>query len=742
MEQTRLMRLAAASLTVGIALAAIPVEAGTDSWSIAGSPSGGWVGKLIVDPSTPSTLYTLSSSGVYKSTDSGGSWSVILPRLDQPEDMAIDPLHPATLYVASGASEGVATIVKTTDGGATWTDADTGIGQIEGSEPDAIFGITVDPVDEGTLYATALNTGVYKSTDGGAHWHTINTGLGGLIGGSLEGFIYPVAVDPANPQILYFGTQVAGPNGGAFADQALSGIFRSTDGGAHWTQRLDHQGVTYIVPDPSNPATVYAGGPWVSTDSGDTWSPMSGPVYQVLVVDPSDSLHMWGNDFATGVYETTDGGTTWNPASLGSGISAATVAMDPVTPANVYAATNWGVFKSADSGATWAAANQGLHNVVVDQMLEGKDGIVYLASGGNGIYKSADQGVTWAQVGAASGPTGSLPTAGDDVTVLVQDPKANSTLYAGTTGGIYMTTDGGDSWSETDSGVPGGGYTLGLAMDPEVPTTLYAATDRDGAGVYKSIDGGTTWNASGTGLKISSAGGFQALAVDPHHSDVVYAGAFATGLYKSTDGGASWQADDGAIGVTDIWAIAVDPTDSNVVYTATSNGFFKSTDAGATWTESDNGLDGHWLMTDIQIDAADPSIIVASQRYGMGDSYISPDGGADWFDLATLTSSSARTAAQPKSMGASVHKMFRPGAPQSRSVPKLLISAAVMDPRHPTDLFGGGSDGQVYRMNVKDLPKVTSSGGGTPPPASSGGGGDLSLLMLGLLGFAALRRKI
>lgn len=756
MERRITPKLAAASLSSLLILAAFPVEAGNDTWTVAGSPAGGGVYKLIVDPSTPSTLYATSGSGVYKSTDSGSDWSLVFPTLNGPNDLELDPLHPQTLYV-SYSGDSSKTLFKTTDGGSTWTECDTGIGTVEdGTSLDVVGGLAVDPLHEGVVYASAGNTGVYKSSDGGAHWSSIDTGLSSVLSTSVHAMLSPVVVDPAHPNVLYLGTAVYGLNGGAASANAQSGIYQSTDSGAHWVQRVDHEGFDRITVDPSNDQNVYAGGGYVysSSDGGNTWAPSGSlsPV-EVILVDPTDSLHMWGSS-ASGLEETTDGGTTWNLDGPSTSVFTSSIAVDPVTPANQYVATDWGVFKSTDAGATWSAATTGIHNVVVDMMFEGADGIVYLASEGNGIYKSTDQGASWAEVGAASGVTGSLPIAGDIVYSLVEDPTANSTLYAATNDGLYKSIDGGDSWTESDTGIATPRQILSLVIDPEAPATLYAATNLTAPGVYKSVDGGATWAPSGTGLSISPNGGLQALAVDPHDSNVVYAGAYATGLFKSIDGGATWQSDDGAMGVTDIWSVAVDPSDSKVVYVFASDGAFKSTDAGATWVESDSGL-GEFGMTDVQFDPSDSAILYVSPRYGAGDSYMSPDGGADWFDLATLASGSQSAAKAVSRKVSRRTSAIRPGIgmrrPQDSSTGQITIGAVVVDPRKSKQILGGGTDGQVYALDVKHLPTAASSssgggsGGSTPPAhpaAGGGGGGNFGLLLIfGLMGFVARRRR-
>src|SRR5438477_10530431 len=85
------------------------------------------------------------------------------------------------------------------------------------------------------------------------------------------------------------------------------------------------------------------------------------------------------------------------------------------------------------------------------------------------------------------------------VNFLVVDPSAPSTLYAGTGGGVFKTTDGGASWTAINTGLTSAFLTVyALAVDPSKPGTLYAGTN--GLGIFKTTDGGASWTAANTGL--------------------------------------------------------------------------------------------------------------------------------------------------------------------------------------------------------------------------------------------------
>jgi len=165
---------------------------GGASWAEANAGNFSGTGVLAIDPTTPTTLYS-ASSGVYKSTDGGASWTNASSGLESLGNvilaLAIDPAHPATLYVAT--YRGVA---KTTDGGANWLPANCGLPRY----PDNYFsGLAIDPVHPGTLYTGYA--GVFRSTDGGANWSAVP-------GGALSGILaLNLTFDPKT-STLYAGT--------------------------------------------------------------------------------------------------------------------------------------------------------------------------------------------------------------------------------------------------------------------------------------------------------------------------------------------------------------------------------------------------------------------------------------------------------------------------------------------------------------------------------------------------------
>ena len=165
------------------------------------------------------------------------------------------------------------------------------------------------------------------------------------------------------------------------------------------------------------------------------------------------------------------------------------------------------------------------------------------------------------------------------------------------------STDGGFSWTPTaltNNATPMNNryYVNLVAMDPQNPKILYAATSRayfDLAGLFKSIDAGNTWFPINTGLLDSgNPGPISAVVIDPDDTNIVYAGtgghlaaAGRGGVFKTINGGKNWTAFNDGLSTSELRALALTPGSPNVLYAATSAGVFKIID-GPIVTLSEN----------------------------------------------------------------------------------------------------------------------------------------------------------
>lgn len=130
-----------------------------------------------------------------------------------------------------------------------------------------------------------------------------------------------------------------------------------------------------------------------------------------------------------------------------------------------------------------------------------------------------------------------------------------STVYAGVQGGIYKSTDEGNSWERIL-----GDTVKALAINPQTPSTIYAGTEYNG--VYRSEDGGDTWEQINEGLTNLEV---TALAINPITSTTVYAGTNGGGVYRSTDGGYNWVEINSGLTNFDVRALAINPITSTTI---------------------------------------------------------------------------------------------------------------------------------------------------------------------------------
>ena len=198
--------------------------------------------------------------------------------------------------------------------------------------------------------------------------------------------------------------------------------------------------------------------------------------------------------------------------------------------------------------------------------------------------------------------------AGESIQALAIDPTSPSTLYAGSsncgtyvchagsaTGGVFKSTDGGESWTRANAGLPTV-FTLNveaLAIDPVTPSTLYAglwwrsALGAVHSGLFKSTDGGGSWTETNWGLASGSFTFVLALAIDPLTPSTLYAGT-NDGVTKSTNGGGSWTKVLSGTASRDVTSLAIDPVTPSTLYAAhaATASCTRARDGGASWSLS------------------------------------------------------------------------------------------------------------------------------------------------------------
>lgn len=600
------MRLSSAlQLSLVCVMAAVcPVLSQDYVWQKLAGPDGGRCFAIGVRPTSPCTVFVGTYRGVHRSTDCGQTWSQAGMPPDVIKCWAVDPENQLKIYAGGDYGKGV---LKSLDGGATWTKYYTS------SPQPLLYSLAIDPANPQIIYAGTQGKGAYRSDDGGEHWAEKNTGF---VVPYLN--IYSVAVKPDETNVVLAA--------------CCPGIYRSVNRGDSWSLVTPSwsAGCVYAMAfDSQNPGKVYAGTSsgrmFRSGDGGQTWEECStglqGWAIQALLADPSQAGRVYAATWGGGVFVTSNGGDNWSASNAGVGhLELQSLAASPGPAPTVFAGAEYAFYRSLDGGATWTMSNEGFFGLRCQGLAldASSPASIWLATSG-GAYRSADWGATWNLIGR-----------GDSYLYgIAVKPGDPSVICVAQDGSLMRTTDGGASWS-VPTGASQNYYYYAVAASPSAPNVWYAAAG--GLGVLRSTDGGATWQSASNGLTSTA---LTCLAIDPADPATVYAGTSDAGVFKTTNGGGQWQ--NVIEGMTNLftWAIAVSPVNRQVVYVGTNGGgVFKSSNGGQNWSPVNTGL------TEFQIDALACSPTDLDTAYAGGASRVfrTTDGGASWSALVGMPS--------------------------------------------------------------------------------------------------------
>jgi len=331
-----------------------------------------------------------------------------------------------------------------------------------------------------------------------------------------------------------------------------------------------------IAVDPTAHSTWYvaaaSGGVWKTENAGNTWTPIFDDQgsYSIgtVTVDPKRPLTVWvgtGEDnsqrsvgYGDGVYKSTDGGRTWENTGLGDSEHIGEILVDP-----------------RDSETVWVAAHGPLWN----------------AGGDRGLYRTTDGGESWELMLEIGPHTG--------VSEVHMDPRDPDVMYAvayqrrrhvwtlingGPNSGLYKTTDGGETWTELERGLPDTHIgRIGMAIEPNDPDVLYAIVEAaDGeSGFYRSQDAGSHWTKVSDYVSTSPQY-YNEIIADPHRMGRVYSN--DTYFHVTEDGGETWERVPGYENKhVDHHALWIDPEDEDHLVAGNDGGVYETFDRGQNW---------------------------------------------------------------------------------------------------------------------------------------------------------------
>jgi photosystem II stability/assembly factor-like uncharacterized protein len=586
-------------------------------------PFGGDARALLMDENQPSTVYLGTSDGrIYKSTDSGRAWHLLVPGIARPS-FVVDTLiqHPGDsnrIYAGAWdlASRGGG-LFESTDGGVHWHEIPLG------SPSPAVRKLSINHGQPDRMAAATLS-GVYLSSDGGKSWGISTKGV-------RE--VHSVALDPARPDFVFAGTWQLGYRSENFGESwervdkgmpadsdifslaldpkntmyasACSGVYRSENGARSWT-RLRVLPDTFVIraqvvtTDPQMPQRVYTGtteGLYVSEDGGQSWARLTPSDWNVhaIQINPRNSGEILIGTEGHGVLRSSNRGSSWEDSNAGFSHRRITRIMAGGGDSGKLRVS---VFPSPNSGLLydyipavnrWQAPGEAFppgRSILSWLELPGDAGTV--AGTSRGLYRKRAKTGAWDPIpGFISGRS---------IYDLAFDPAA-ATIVAGTDYGIFTANTVALAFAPP----------VGMRFAPRVnsltisawnPSVLLAATS---LGILESNDHGKTWRPKATsGLPEGAT--LECIRAHPVEAGRIFAGTSA-GLFVSQDGGSCWIACGGGLLSSAVPAVLFSGARTIVAADGTSGGIFLSEDDGLQWRK----LEAVGFSAPVRLMAPDPA---------------------------------------------------------------------------------------------------------------------------------------
>ena len=485
-----------------------------------------------------------------------------------------------------------------------------------------------------------------------------------------------------------------------------------------------------VAVDPELEDTIYvaaaSGGVWKSSDAGMTyetaWPDDLTQSIGALTIGPDGTLYAGTGETGpgggsmtyggTGLYRSTDRGQTWKVIGLEKSSRIGRIVLGPEREDGTY-----DIFVAAS-------------------------GPLYKPGGQRGLYRSRDGGETWERVlKGDNATTGAVDLAIDPsnpqrVFAAMWDHLRQPDIrrYNGLGSGLYVSNDGGSTFTRTAVGILGPSPALGrlgVAIAATDPKTMYVTASGESgayAGFYKSVDGGTTWTPIAHPIVAANnmvyGWWFGRVWVDPTNANHVFQAGL--GLAESTDGGVNWAMDGGLLGEphADQHALAWDPKVPNRIYLGNDGGVYRSDDNAKTWKFAEHQP---WSqLYGVDISEQDPNRLVAGlQDNGVNRSYkATGDAGPDQWN-SYGGGDGERTLINPQNQnivyGCSQYgECFRSdsggGSPKDNFTNEVVSSRKnwftpiEFDPAKPSTIYTGGEimsrsddDGRNWKIVSPDL---------------------------------------
>lgn len=636
---------------------------GGQTWTAMNNGLGNWKIQSLAILPDGNTLYAGTyGSGIYQSTDGGQTWTAINSGATATDttrltsliiyDIEVDPGNSQTVYI-SGRTPGncytadcnlYGYLYKSVNGGAQWAltwDSWTYFT----TNGDYSYDVDVDPLNSSIVYLTTHRNGIYKSSDGGNNWVPKRSSVTDLSARKI-------AINPTTTTTLYNSTY------------QTAGVYKSTDGGDSWVKSNSGLPASIygfaLAVNPAAPSTLYLGtgdvGVYKSTNSAGSWSAwgLSSNFIWDFQFDQADPTLVYAATGGNGLQVSSTSAAGWQSANEGIfNTNVSSLVILPAETTSIYASVvGGGVFRTSDQGESWEEVNNGLTDLNVN----------WLFNQGNKLYAVTNSSLFTLDSGAGSwtaiaGPQVAanisleeaapaevtehdvpfserllLPEeeqfllSADETGIDPVDPAATTvmkpiTAAAEISEGIYAGTNGAGIWLYKTSGWVSCGYN-----DVTDPRTVYALfyNPYDGA-LYASIDmlandnyliirrrECNNWDADSNSGQIP----FTVRTINFAASSARMFAATTNGIYYRPHHTTAWAHAAGITVSVYVYDIAVDPTNANLVYAATSTGAYYSTNGGLNWlTVPRSELEGSNFVS-VEVDRNNPQIIYFGNKEG------------------------------------------------------------------------------------------------------------------------------
>ncbi len=612
--------------------------------------------------------------GVYKSTDAGKNWELILETTSEARGIDIDPENNDNLYVA----DMMGGVWVSNDAGQTWRQENNGLGSIS---------MTSVKIKDEQIYASTQGSGVYAGVindDGSITWDRTRSN-------KPKAYVYKiqVEVDPKNSNRIY-------------ASGYPGGLLRSDDAGKSWNDK------DFLTP------SIKVADPLIQG-------------YYRFDINPENPEIVWMGVYGKGMFVSYDGmdfdmfANGIDNLMMGKHITS--VEINPANPDEIYVGAEEGVFVTRDHGENWVEMNDGLGTLDIRSLkvvgteyppfeYDFEDGTAdgWKSDAGwsviqeNGNYVLQGVGHEWISTGSeswtdytfeskvkliegqvhvnyrVSGSGRYAVGISDGSLYLMRTFKGEHTqlesvamqfsqntwydieiVGKGNNIKIYVNGSLKIDYTDTESPVLNGRIAFESLPDSKIyvddvrvtidstDTEIYAGTA--GYGIYKFNNASKTWQNLGR----SFGGGwwspwerrmyqFSSILFDPDVPGRIYYGHFPSGFFISEDNGHTWKDSSLGLGNDGMFSLTMHPYDHDILFAGTYNGVSKSTDAGKTWEIISNGIPPEQWPYTIAIDDENPDIMYTSTKNGQNKGFCerndfcgvvmkTTDGGESWFKI-------------------------------------------------------------------------------------------------------------